>query len=472
MTTNPDLQASATTVTVEPGPRGPLRSLADRVSGRLHTPQDPDWGATVVPWRVNVAQRPLAVLDAHDTHDVVAALTWAGTHEVPVTTQTTGHGATHVAGVSPADGALVVRCTGLTDVEIDLERRTAWVGSGVRAGELLAALEGTGLTFLCGSNPSPSVVGLTVTGGLSWFGRAYGAGADSIRTVELVDGMGRLRRVGPEDAERFWAVRGAGGDFGIITRMEIALHPAPQVYGGRMVWPVEQMAQVLAAFRAVTAHAPRELTCWFQVQHFPDVPFLPEEIRGQSFAAVAWTFLGETATAQARMAPLAAVPGRLLDTSAPVPLSAVGDVAAEPVDPTPAMEYAQLLSGLDDTTAEALVEQVGTRGACPITIVQVRHLGGALREGGTSAFGTIEEEYLLQGIGVPAVPALVPVIEAGFAGLDSAAATVGTGRAPLAFLGETPTVRWWNAETRARLVAAKEDLDPLAIVRSNRPVRD
>ncbi len=465
MTIHPTTEPAA-----RPTGRLPLRSLAERVSGRLHTPSDADWAAVTVPWRVNVAQDPVAVLDAHDGHDVVAALKWAALHEVPVTTQTTGHGATHVDGVSPADGALVVRCTGLTDIEVDLERRTAWVGAGVRAGDLLTALDGTGSTFLCGSNPSPTVVGMTVTGGLSWFGRAYGTGADSIRTVELVDGLGRLRRIGPDEAERFWAVRGAGGDFGVITRMELALHPAPQVYGGRLVWPVERLADVLAAFRSVTATAPRELTVWLQVQHFPDVPFLPEEIRGRSFAAVAFTFLGAEASAQARLAPLAAVPGRLVSTAGPVPVAALGDVAAEPVDPTPALEHGQLLTSLDDATADRLVEEVGTRGATPLTIVQVRHLGGALREGGTSAFGTIEEEYLLQAIGIPAVPELVPAIEGAFTGLDSAAATVGTGRAPLAFLGETPTGRWWSAETRARLVAAKQDLDPLGIVRSNRPV--
>ena len=465
MTTNPISDQP-----VRHAARLPLRALAERVSGALHVPDDADWATVTVPWRVNIAQQPVAVLDAHDTHDVVAALKWAALHEVPVTTQTTGHGATAVDGVSPADGSLVVRCSGLTDVEVDLERRTAWVGAGVRAGELLAALEGTGMTFLCGSNPSPTVVGMTVTGGLSWFGRAYGVGADSVRTVELVDGLGRVRRIGPDEAERFWAVRGAGGDFGVVTRLELTLHPAPQLYGGRLVWPVERMPEVLAAFRAVTATAPRELTTWLQVQHFPDVPFLPEEIRGQSFVGVAFTFLGAESTAQMRLAPLAAVPGRLMDTARVLPISELGDVAAEPVDPTPAMEYAQLLTGLDDTAAEGLVGQVGTRGATALTIVQVRHLGGALREGGSSAFGTIEEEYLLQAIGIPAVPQLVPPIEAGFAALETAVASVGTGRAPLAFLGETPTDRWWSAQTRARLVAAKQDLDPLGIVRSNRPV--
>jgi hypothetical protein len=237
-----------------------------------------------------------------------------------------------------------------------------------------------------------------------------------------------------------------------------------------MVWPVERLAEVLAAFRAVNATAPRELTVWLQVQHFPDVPFLPEEIRGQSFAAVAFTFLGSTATAQARLAPLAAVPGMLLSTARPLPISELGDVAAEPVDPTPAVEYARLLTELDDVTAEALVAEVGTRGGTALTIVQVRQLGGALREAGSSAYGPIEEEFMLQGIGIPAAPELGPVIAASVDRLDAAVAGVSTGRAPLAFLGEDSTDRWWSTATRERLVAAKQDLDPLGIVRSNRPV--
>lgn len=460
-----------TTGTPTVGPRSALRDLADRVSGRLHTPDDPDWAGAATPWLVNVVQRPVAVLDAHDTHDVVAALKWAAQHEVPVTTQTTGHGARHAAGGgSMADDALVVRCTGLREITVDLDRRTAWVGAGVRAGELLAALDGTGLTYLCGSNPSPSVAGMTLTGGMSWFGRAFGAGADSIRTVEVVDGLGRLRTITPDDEELFWALRGAGGDFGVVTRLELALHPAPQLYGGRVVWPVARMPEVLAAFRQVTAHAPRELTVWFQVLHFPPLPELPEEIRGQSFTAVSYTFLGDAATAQARTAPLLAVPGALRSTGSELTQPAVALLAEEPVDPTPGMEFGRLVTGIDDATAAALVEQVGTPGATPLTIFQVRHLGGALREGGGSAFGTVTEEYLVQGIGIPAVPELVPAIEGAFAALDAALAPVATGRAPLAFLGDTPTDRWWSAETRARLVAAKAETDPLGIIRSNRPV--
>ena len=230
MTTNPTLDPHAP---ADPGPRGPLRDLRARVSGRLHTPEDPDWDVVRTPWRVNVAQSPLAVLDARDTHDVVAALRWAATHEVPVTAQTTGHGALERDGSSTADGALVVRCTGLTDIEVDLDRRSVWVGAGVRAGDLLAALDGSGYTYLSGSNPSPTVVGMTVTGGLSWFGRAFGSGADSIRTVELVDGLGRVGRVGPDarlgaahqGAEHAELVGHGPGQPGDLVRGDVRGHP-------------------------------------------------------------------------------------------------------------------------------------------------------------------------------------------------------------------------------------------------------
>ncbi len=202
-----------------------LDDLRRRVSGQLHTPADAGWEITAMPWIVNIPQHPMAVLEVHDVDDVIAAVRWAVEHGAQVTAQPTGHGANDTL-----DQVLILRTRGLGGVTVDTGRRTAWVGAGVKAGEVLAELEGTGLTFLAGSNPDPTVVAMTITGGISWFGRAYGLGADSIVTVELVDGLGRLRRLSAsEEPELFWAVRGGGGDFGIITRVELALHPPRRV---------------------------------------------------------------------------------------------------------------------------------------------------------------------------------------------------------------------------------------------------
>src|SRR5687768_14546897 len=132
---------------------GALDELAAAVRGTLHTPHSPAWDAVRTPWSVLVDQTPLAVLEVADAEDVERAVEWAVRHGVPVTAQPVGHGATE-----SFDGCLLLRTRALDTIEVDVERRTARVGAGVKAGELLAALDGTGLTFLAGSNPDPTVV--------------------------------------------------------------------------------------------------------------------------------------------------------------------------------------------------------------------------------------------------------------------------------------------------------------------------
>ena len=460
VTTNPAEAAGRTDV---------LEDLRRHVAGTLHTPADADWDLARMAWIVNIPQHPMAVLEVRDTDDVVAAVRWAVDHGVEVTAQPTGHGANDAL-----EQVLLLRTRALGGITVDVQRRTAWVGAGVKGGELLAELDGTGLTFLCGSNPDPTVVAMTITGGISWFGRAYGLGADSIVTVEIVDGLGRLRRLSAtEDPELFWAVRGGGGDFGIITRMEVALHPAPVVYGGQLMWPVEQMAEVLRAFRTVTESAPEELSVWYHTWNFPPVPELPEPIRGKSFCGVALAYLGTPEDGESALAPLRAVEGVLMDNLDVVPISQVGAIAQEPTDPMPGMQRSCLLEAVDDVVIDALTSIVGAGSGCPLPIVQIRHLGGAFARNpeGAGSHGPVTEPYNLFVLGVPAVPELVPVIEMFFGRVSAAVAGVVSGRTLLNFLetGEDPGL-WWSEETRTRLAAAKQVCDPLQTIRSNRPV--
>lgn len=444
-----------------------LDDLRRRVSGRLTTPDDAAWAGASMAWVVNVSQTPMAVLHVHDTDDVIAAVRWAVDHGTQVTAQPTGHGANDLL-----EQVLILRTGGLDGIEIDLERRTAWVGAGVKAGALCEALDGTGLTFLAGSNPDPTVVGMTITGGLSWFGRAYGLASESITGVEVVDGLGRVRRLSAtEDPELFWAVRGGGGDFGIITRLEVALHPAAVIYGGQLMWPVERMTEVLATFREVTATAPDELSLWFHTWSFPPLPELPPHLRGRSFAGLALAFLGDAETGEKLLAPFRAIAGLESDTIGVVPLGQLASIAAEPTDPMPGLTRAHLLRDLDEGTADALVEAFGPGSGSPLAVVQVRHLGGALTRATQGSHGAIPEKYVVQAIGIPAVPELVPPITAFLDRLSEAVEGVASGRTPLNFLeaGEEPSL-WWDDTTRARLSAAKAVADPLSTVRSNRSV--
>ncbi|HEU5000478.1 MAG TPA: FAD-binding oxidoreductase [Lapillicoccus sp.] len=448
------------------------RALADlraTVSGHLTTPTDADWDQARMPWSVTVDQRPLAVLEVSEAADVQTAVRWAVEHGVQVTAQPVGHGA-----ASTLENVLLLRTRGLDTIAVDAPGRRVTVGAGVKAGELLAALEGTGLTYLPGSNPDPSVVGMTITGGMSWFGRAYGLGANSILGATLVDPFGRVLEVSAtQHPDLFWAIRGGGGDFGIILSLDLALHPGGDVYGGRILWPVAQMPAVLRAFRTVTETAPETLTVWYHTYQFPPDPAMPELLRGQAFAAVAVAYLGDPAAGEELLAPFRAVEGAVLDGVGVVPMSRLATIADEPTEPMPFLDHSMLLDDLTDETVDALVGLIGADAQSPLTLLQIRHLGGAFARSSESdgAAGHLEQPYLLFAMGVPAAPGLAEAIAGTFAALDGALAEHTDGRTVPNFLGTGGDLdRVWDAETRSRLAAVKRRVDPLSTIRSNRPV--
>lgn len=361
----------------------------------------------------------------------------------------------------------------MDDIGIDTANRTVRIGAGVNSGQLSAALAGTGLAFLVGSNPPPSVVGLTLCGGLSWFGRAFGFGCDSIIGAEVVDGNGAVRQVSAtREPELFWALRGGGGDFAVVTSLELALHPAPAIYGGRLFWPVTQMADVLKAFRQVCDSAPDTFTAWYHTLQFPPIPEIPEPFRGQSFAMIAVAHLGERDEAEAILAPLRAVPGIALDLLGEVGVEAMAELADEPTEPMPGLLRSTVIADLNDTMTERLVEVIDPGTATPLMMLQIRHLGGALSRPSRheSAHGPVDGRYNVQAIGVPAVPELVPPIMAGLQQILDAVEPHSTGRTLMNFLDHDQVNGWWDAPTRARLQAVKRATDPHAVFVSNRPV--
>jgi hypothetical protein len=313
-----------------------------------------------------------------------------------------------------------------------------------------------------------------VSGGLSWFGRAHGLAAHSIRAVDVVDASGELRRVTADsDPDLFWAICGGGGDFGIVTAIEVTLYPAPQVYGGRMLWPLEMAWPVLRAFRDIAATAPDELTLWAHLLRFPPLPELPEFLRGGAFVSVDSTYLGSASEAEALLAPLREIPAMCLDTLAELPVSALGSICAEPVDPMPAIEYSGLLSDFDDAAIGRLLDVAGHRVDSPLVVVQVRHLGGALARGSAAQgpSGAVTEPFQLFCLGVPMVPELGPAIEASLAAVKVALDDYLTGRTFFTFLcsDDDPTTAF-SPEALARLQDVKRAVDPAGVIRSNRPV--
>lgn len=447
----------------------PLDDLRGRVAGPMHTPADPTWDAVRTPWALAIDQHPLAVVEVRDVADVQAATRWAAEHDLQVTAQASGHGASdNLAGV------LLLRTCLLDDISVNLDARTVTVGAGVKARELLAALDGTGLAFLSGSNPDPSVVGLTIGGGMSWFGRAHGIGANAVVSVDLVDGLGRIRHVTRDsDPDLFWAVRGGGGDFGIVTALELALFPSPSIYGGRLVWPVSRMRDVLSVFRTVTRSAPDELTVWYHTYRLPPLPMIPEPLRGKACASVAVAFLGEPRDAERLLEPFRAIPDVVMDTLDVVALRDLGTIGDEPTAPSRGLETSALLNGMDDNLIDRLVEEVGEDSGSPLGVFQIRHLGaGFARHGsGHGAAGHLEEPYSVFALGVTPVPALDAPVRTALQRLRRAVSPWSSGRTVFNFLGPNGDVdRCWPPDLRRRLIKIKAAVDPFGTIRSNHPV--
>ena len=454
---------------VTPDPRAAVAELHLNLPGRVATPDDAGWEQLRRGWTVNVDQQPIAIVTVADADDVVTAVQCAARHGLSVSAQPVGHGATEAL-----TGTILLRTAALQELTVDVHRRTVRVGAGVKWGTVLEAVEPTGLVPLAGSSPDPSVVGFTLGGGLSWFSRAFGLAGHNVVSFEAVDADGVRRTVTRDgDPDLFWALCGGGGDFAIVTAIELRLFDAGPVHGGRLMWPIEMARPVLRAFRDITAAAPDELTLWAHLFRFPPDPALPEQLRGRAFVTVDVAFLGTETVANQLLSPLRQLPARVADTLATVPLGDLGGIAAEPVDPMPTREYSELVHDLDDGALDRLVDAVGAGADVPLAVVQLRHLGGALARATADAgpTGPIHERYQLFCLGVPVVPELAAGIDAGFAAARSALAPQLSGRSFFNFLGsDSDPGRAFSAQATCRLREVKRTTDPHAVIRSNRPV--
>ncbi|WP_049561860.1 FAD-binding oxidoreductase [Nonomuraea sp. SBT364] len=431
-----------------------LDDLRALVRGRVLLPGDAGFDPARRPWNLAVEQHAAAVVEAADAADAAALVKYAGARGLSVFPQPSGHGAT-----GDLAGAILLRTGQLGEVRVDPAARTARVGAGAPWGRVQEAAAEHGLTGLAGSSPAVTVTGYTLGGGLSWFGRAHGWAADSVVAFDVVDAEGGPARVTADsDPDLFWALRGGGGDFALVTAVEFRLYPAAALFGGRMLWPADRAPAVLAAFRSITAHAPGELTLWLDLLRFPG---------SAPLVAVDATYLGDEAGGRALGAPLDGIGGLISDSRGVMPPSALGSITAEPTDPGPGLSRGELLTGLDDTAAGILL----SRPIDPLLSVQVRHLGGALARPSSGPHGALAEPYSLYLFGVPSTPPVAAAIRDRQRDLAGALAPYVSGRKPYTYLapGESASSAF-APEVLDRLRALKRERDPRAVFRSNFPV--
>jgi FAD/FMN-containing dehydrogenase len=446
-------------------------SLRARMAGRVSAPGDLDWDEARQAWNLAVDQRPAAVAIPHSADDVVAIVEFANERGLRVTAQGTGHNA---AAYDTLADTILVKTHELRGVEIDAEARVARVAAGTLWIEVTEPASELGLAPLAGSSPDVGVVGYTLGGGASWLARKHGLSCNSVEAIELVTADGRLVRADAEtEPDLFWALRGGGGNFGVVTHMEIRLYPLTEVYAGMMFWPWERSAEVLKAWAAWTRTAPDEVTTSARLLQVPPLPDIPEFLRGRALIVIDGAYIGDQATASAALQPLRDL-GPEMDTFATIPPVALSRIHMDPEGPTPAIGAGgRMLRELTDETIDAFLAAAGPGSNSALLMAEIRHLGGALGRApeGHGALAGFGGEYTTFAGGIPVNPEITAAIHVGLATLSDALAPWDAGSAYLNFTEETvDPALFYSPEAYARLRRIKAEVDPAGLFRGNHAI--
>lgn len=442
-----------------------LRGLCD---GRVFLPGDPGYDAACTPWNVAVPQRPAAVavpMSADEVIEIVRAAVAAGLRVAP---QSTGHNAGPLAG--RMDGAVLMRLSDFTGVTVDPERRVARILGATLWQDVAAAAAAHGLAVMHGSSPDVAAAGYCLGGGLSWYARAHGLACNQVVAVEVVLADGSLVRADAENhPDLFWALRGGGGSFGVVTALEIRLLPYPDAYAGLLAWDGSRAAEVCRAWAEWTHGLAEEVTTSLRLLSIPPLPELPEFIRGRQLVAVDGAVVASDEGAVRLLAPLRDLAPEI-DTFARIPAAALSRIHLDPEGPTPSVSDHLMLDDFDAAAADAFVASAGAESGTTLLSAEIRHAGGALGrpdpDGG--ALDQLPGAYTGFFVAVAATP------ELGARGRKDAARAVealrpwSSGHRFLNFTEEpADAASAFAPETLARLRAVRAEVDPSGVFVAN-----
>ncbi|HEX6025129.1 MAG TPA: FAD-binding oxidoreductase [Solirubrobacter sp.] len=379
----------------------PTSALADALSSTILLPGDPGWDEARSAFNLLLDQQPAAIALPTDAKGVAEAVAYARRNGLRVAPQATGHNQGPLGNLS---STLLLNVSGLQDIRVDPGARRVRVGAGVKWDRVAPRLSAHGLAGLHGSSPDVGIAGYSLGGGMGWLSRKYGLQTNAVTAFELVTAQGNLVRADAKHhRDLFWALRGGGGNFGVVTAIEFEVVEIEKLYAGALFFEFERSAEVLHTWNALLPTFPDELMSWASIIHFPPLPDVPAFARGRSFAIVMAAYLGDEAEGRRLLAPLRDI-GPARDTLAMVPPVVLGDLAMDPYDPLPYHLTAQLLEELPAETIDELMAKVGpASGLGPtVTMLQFRHMGGALaRETpGAGARATLPGEISMLALGV------------------------------------------------------------------------
>lgn len=375
-----------------PGAAPDLGSLRNRLDGRLLVPGDPAYEESRALHDFTFQRRPWVVVQAGSAADVVQAVRFARLHRLPIAAKGGGHS---IPGYSSIDGGLVVDLSMMRRVSIDPAKGVARVQAGATSGDLAGPAHAHGLALSTGDTETVGLAGLTLGGGIGFMVRKYGLAIDNLLRVEIVTPDGRLISASEKQhSDLFWALRGGGGNFGIITEMEFRLSPAGTVYGGALVLPGRPA--VIRRYLDYALAAPDELTTIGEVIKAPPAPFIPEHLWGETVLFVMACYVGDPAEGERIVTPLRELADPIADLLGPMPYPALYELTQEAAQKHGAEVRSGFASEIPDAVIETIVERVSA-GNAPITMVQLRPLGGAMARvaPGDTAFAHRDARFLV-----------------------------------------------------------------------------
>jgi len=299
------------------------------IKGSVVRPEDSNYDEVRKIWNAMIDRHPAAIVRCADSSDVQRAISFAGENRLELTIRGAGH---NIAGNAICENGMMIDLSTLRKVSVDANKRRALVDPGATLGDFDAAAQAHGLATPVGINSTTGIAGLTLGGGFGWLTRQHGLTIDHLLSAEVVTADGQKRVASEkENADLFWALRGGGGNFGVVTKFEFGLHPVgPEVLAGLLVFPLQEGKQVLSRYREFMKSAPEELNVWIVMRKAPPLPFLPEAVHGKEVVVFAVFYAGDLAKGQ-----------KLVDQ-----LRGFGSLQGEHVGPAPYANWQQAFDPL------------------------------------------------------------------------------------------------------------------------------
>ncbi|MFJ7149152.1 FAD-binding oxidoreductase [Streptomyces sp. NPDC100445] len=451
-----------------------LGELEAGLRGSVVRPGDASYDEARAIWNAAHDRRPALVVRCAGTADVLRAVEFARSQDLLVAVR---GGAHSIAGFSTCDGGIVIDLSGMRGAVVDPVRRRAVAQAGLTWGDLDHETQAFGLAVTGGLISSTGIAGFTLGGGVGWLLRRHGLASDNLTAAEVVTADGRVVRADErEHPDLFWALRGGGGNFGVVTSLEYDLHPVgPQVLAGLIVYPVDQAGQVVTRWRELIADMPDELTTLINLTTAPPVPFLPVEVHGTRVVVLAAMYAGSPAAGEAAVAPLRTLGTPIADVLGPMPYTDMQSLL-DPLWTAGAHNYfTSTFIEPSDAVVDALLRQ-HLMTPTPFCELHMHQLGGAFARvpAGATAFSRREASVLCNVIARSPVAAGFDDHVAWARGAREEIAAHGGGGVYVNFTGDADADKVrasYPGEVHERLVRVKDAYDPTNLFRLNQNIR-